>query len=178
MRNQRSLLRSLPLGLLLGAILCMPAMAVNSVAEKYVTSAKLVGKGRLHVFMFKVFDARLYAPEGEFDPTRPFALSLSYLRSIDSASIVDSTIKELRKQRSWDANTIEGWREALAGIIPDVDPETTITGVRTDAGATHFYQGEQMIGEISDPSFTAAFFDIWLGDTTSQPQLRRELLQI
>jgi len=169
---------ALALILALGTALCAPAFAMTSVASKYVNNAELVGESRLHVFLFKVFDARLYATNGEFDATAPFALSLSYLRDIDGSSIVDKTIEEMQRQRDWDAASINGWRQALAEIIPNVNSSTTITGVRTEDAHTHIYRGEELIGRIEDPSFTAAFFDIWLGPSTSEPQLRRELLRI
>ena len=39
-----------------------------------------------------------------------------------------------------------------------------------------FYKDNTEIGRIKDPAFSVAFFNIWLGDKTSAPELRRKLL--
>lgn len=164
------------LTLFIMASLSAPASALEMIAKHYFDNAELVGESRLTVFLFKVFDARLYAPDGAFDPEQPFALSLSYLRKIDSEDIVESTIKEIRAQGAVESTRLDEWERQLEGIIPDVDETTTITGVRNKDAHTLLYKGYEKIGIIKDPKFTSAFFNIWLGESTSRPQLRDELL--
>ena len=40
----------------------------------------LLGEGRLRVLFWEIYDASLYATNGVYDPEKPFALSLTYLR--------------------------------------------------------------------------------------------------
>ena len=64
----------------------------------------------------------------------------------------------------------------MAAIFPDVTAGTCLTGVYDAHGATVFYLSGKMIGHIDDPEFGKRFFAIWLGDKTSQPALRAQLL--
>jgi hypothetical protein len=43
-------------------------------------------------------------------------------------------------------------------------------------GVTIFFRDGAEIGRISDPDFGRAFFNIWLSQRTSAPELRAQLL--
>jgi len=163
---------------LLCLLVAQPLHADPVIAEQHMTEPKLVGKARLKVMFWRVFDAELYAPEGSFRADRPYALSLSYLREIESADIVSKSMAEIKRQGRHDRNQLANWRTKLSQIIPDVDRRTTITGVRDEQERTRFYRNGAPIGEIDDPVFTRAFFDIWLGKDTSEPEFRKKLLRL
>ena len=155
----------------------MPLQAQLSVARNYIDDPQLVGKARLKVMVWNVFDASLYTQSGNYDATAPFALSLRYLRKLDSDKIVAKSMTEIRQQlRGFDPDRIASWETQLTEIIPDVDKGSTITGVRTPDEYTRFYFGDSYIGQIQDAAFTRAFFDIWLGANSSQPKLRDNLI--
>ena len=63
-------------------------------AARLLPSAELVGKGRMTFLGFKVFDAELYAPQGTYSPSAPFALKLTYLRTFKGKQIAESSVKE------------------------------------------------------------------------------------
>jgi hypothetical protein len=44
------------------------------------------------------------------------------------------------------------------------------------SGATQFYFNGQPLGRINEPAFTERFFAIWLGERSSQPDMRVALL--
>lgn len=157
-------------------LIAQSAMAIATPVLQLVPEASLVGEGRLQMMLWDIFDARLYAPHGSYDSEKPFALSLTYLRRIDSEEIVDNSIKELKAQASVDPQTLARWKTELSVIFPDVDKGTTITGVRDAQGLAHFYRGDNLIGQIRDAELSVRFFDIWLGEATSQPVLRKQLL--
>lgn len=162
---------------LLGLCLCLtPAHASLETAERHVSNPEIVGKGRMKVMFWNVFDATLYAEGGHYDADKPFALSLSYLRKLKGRKIVDKTISEIRRQGTSNATSQVQWTKALLNIISDVDASTTITGIRDAEGHTLFYRNGSPIGRIDDPAFTKAFFDIWLGDSSNQPELTRQLI--
>jgi len=152
------------------------AIADIKVAQQHVEDAELVGNARLKVMFWSVFDARLYARGGEFERLEPFALSLSYLRDLKGEQIISKTIEEMTDQKKFDKQELTSWSEQLFGIIKDVDASTTITGVRDERGHTIFYRNGNLAGTIENTRFTEGFFDIWLGENTSEPQLRRDLL--
>jgi len=163
---------------LLSLVISHPLAADPRVASQHMPEPELVGKARLKVMFWRVFDAELYAPEGSFRADRPYALSLSYLREIQSADIVSKSMQEIRSQGQHSRDQLNNWKTQLTQIIPDVDKRTTITGVRDEQEHTRFYRNGAPIGGIDDPLFTRAFFNIWLGENTSEPEVRKKLLKL
>ena len=82
----------------------------------------------------------------------------------------------MRAQKAFSTEELDDWKNQLSGIIPNVDSETTITGIRNTEGATLFYKNGEIIGQIDDTRFTQGFFNIWLGENTSETGLRSQLL--
>lgn len=158
------------------AIFALPTHAsAADYIQAYVPSAKPVGEGRLTVFFWDVYDATLYAPEGDLETDEPFALRLAYLREIPGKKIADRSIEEIRDQGMADEVKLATWHEQMRNIFPDVEEGVTLTGV-SDDGTAHFYFNGKKIGSIKDDEFTTAFFDIWLSKNTSAPSLRKKLL--
>jgi len=154
-----------------------PALAdLASAVRSSVPSAELVGEGRLRILGFRVFDAKLYAPDGEYDPDNAFALELTYLRSFSGDAIANETIKEISRQGYQNSAKLNAWGRTLESLFPDVEPGQSITGVRTASGGTVFYFGNRNIGAINDREFTSRFFSIWLGNNTRNPGLRAQLV--
>lgn len=162
--------------LLISILFSHHAVADISIAQQHIDNAQLVGKARFKVLFWSVFDAELYAEDGEFSQDKPFALSLSYLREIKGSEIVAKSLSEIKSQDSFTGEKLASWKSELDSIIPDVDTSTTITGVQNNNFHTLLYENGTLIGEIKDPEFTRAFFNIWLGEKTSEPKLRSRLL--
>ena len=64
----------------------------------------------------------------------------------------------------------------LIKIFPDVKKGTVLYGVKTIHSTTQFYQNDVFLGEVKDIQFTQRFFNIWLGEKTSEPKMRQTLL--
>lgn len=179
-----STIASSQIPMLLALVFCLysaPALKAEQIPspapiDMYVSSPGLVGEATLKVMLWNIFDAELYASSGDFFPDKPFALALSYRRNFSSQSIIAETIKQIETQRSASSAAIARWRTQLESIIPNVKSGMTITGIRTDDGQTVFYSNDELSGRITDQQFTRLFFNIWLGETTSRPELRRRLL--
>lgn len=144
--------------------------------EKYIQGAQKTGEARLKYLMWNVYDATLYTPNAEYNNTEPFALKLDYLMGLQGKDIADRSIEEIEKQGFNDQDKLNKWAALLDEIFPDVNKGVSITGVRDNKGHTIFYKNNERIGYIDDPEFTKCFFDIWLGDKTSEPVLRQQLL--
>lgn len=153
----------------------MTAQASN-VVNSYIDSAEPVGQGRLTYFIWNVYDATLYASEGEFDETKPFALNLHYLRDIEGQKIADTSAEAIRQLGFEDEMKIAAWHSQMLRIFPDVKKGTELTGVFDPGKPTRFYMGDKEIGRVRDPEFGKWFFDIWLSEKTQKPQLRAKLL--
>ncbi len=152
------------------------ALSDATIAQRHVEDASLIGEARMKVMFWNVFDASLYAGNGEFDRSEPFSLSLAYLRDLKGEKIVSKTIEQMARQKRFEKQELSGWSAQLSTIIDDVDSSTTITGVRDDQGHTIFYRNGEQTGKIANARFTEGFFDIWLGENTSEPRLRKQLL--
>lgn len=164
--------------ILLFAIFLAPVSMAESysVLAKFVPNAEKVGQGRLTYLAWDVYDATLYAPNGEWQNGAPLALKLSYLRDIPGKKIVAHSIAEIRKQDAADEVTLNKWEANMLEIFPDVSKGIEITGIYTNEGHSVFYQNHTKLGEIKNPKFTKAFFNIWLDEETSSPDLRMAIL--
>ncbi len=159
------------------ALLLIPARILASsgdIAE--LRDMDLIGEARMQVLFWDIYDARLLAPQGRLEAGEPFALSLTYLRNLEGEKIAARSIEEMRKQGLDDEAALARWYRSLAEIIPDVGESDEIIGLAAADGATRFYLDGELIGEVQEPEFTRAFFDIWLGEKSSEPRLRDQLL--
>ena len=145
-------------------------------AARYFSNPAKVGQGLLSHLFWDVYTATLIAPNAKWHPDMPFALSVKYLLDIDGADIAERTISEIRDQGYADEPNLSVWQEKLLNILPNVTDGTRLTAVRDKTGHTIFYHDGNWIGEIDDRAFTRRFFDIWLGEKTPRPALRRALL--
>ncbi|WP_421784120.1 chalcone isomerase family protein [Kiloniella litopenaei] len=165
------------LSLVLASHLAMSSPATgNELVAKHVPSAQAVGKGRLSILFWDVYDAVLLAPNGQWNIASPFALSLTYLRDIDGRDIADKSAEEIRNLGLDDEVKLAAWHNQMLNIFPDVKEGTNLTGIYAENGESIFFHKDKEIGRISDPDFGRYFFDIWLNPKTSAPQLRAKLL--
>jgi hypothetical protein len=136
---------------------------------------ELVGAGRLQVLFWDVYDARLYAEGGRYRADQPFALSMHYLHDVTASQIVDSSLDALRTQGIDDAK-LDVWHDRLKSTFRDVSSGDTLTGVYQADGTATLYFNETVLGQFTDPELSHGFFQIWLGEETPEPALRRQLL--
>jgi len=140
---------------------------------------RLLGGGRLRVFGFQVYDARLWAGPGfrvDSFATQALALELSYLRAFEGQAIAERSITEMRRAAPVSDDLADQWLAALRKVLPDVKKGDRIMGVhRPGVGATFWMNGKPL-GEIRDPEFAKRFFGIWLAPGTSEPGLRNALV--
>jgi hypothetical protein len=149
---------------------------VPSYVLAHVPQASLTGQGRMTYLMWDVYDATLYAPAGRYQPNQPYALSLTYLRSLEGRAIADRSVEEMRTQGFSNEIKLAQWHSQMRSIFPDVSAGNTLTGVATREGHTRFYRDGKLIGEIADSQFTETFFNIWLSPKTTAPNLRKALI--
>lgn len=136
------------------------------------------GQGQFRRFGFHVYDAKLWTHTSATNTVAvapPYALQLTYFMNIKAKKIIDASIDEMQRQKKNQA-FLPQWRQALAGVIPTVKKGDTITGVHDDNSAIFYLNGDYL-GEINDNHFANAFFGIWLDEDTSDPTLRKKLLQ-
>ena len=141
--------------------------------------ARLIGKARLAVWGFQIYDARLWVQPGfgAANYTRaPLALELDYLRGFSAADVAERSIKEIRRSVPISDAQASKWKADMLRVIPDVQKGDRILGVyQPGVGASFWFNGKRS-GDVKDAEFARLFFGIWLSPTTSEPQLREALL--
>jgi hypothetical protein len=140
---------------------------------------RLLGGGRLRVFGFQVYDARLWAGPGfrvDSFATQALALELSYLRAFEGQAIAERSITEMRRAAPFSDDLAERWSAALRNVLPDVKKGDRLMGVHTPGVGAAFWMNGKPLGEIRDAEFAKRFFGIWLAPGTSEPGLRNALL--
>ena len=167
-----------------GLALCAAAAAdtqraVPSYLPKYLEQPRAAGHGRLTWYGFHVYDARLLVP-ANFDArdpwAAPFALELTYARSLKGSAIAERSDDEMEKLGAGSAAQRATWLDAMKRVFPDVRAGTRITGVYLGERGARFYVDGALAGAIEDEAFARAFFAIWLDPRTSAPALRTALL--
>jgi hypothetical protein len=154
------------------ASLCLPAATVANESR----DLQKVGEARLKVMLWSIYDSRLYAPQGRYEPgVRPLRLEIEYLRDIRAQDLVTRTAKEWddmgRQHPERDA-----WLERLADMWPDVKANDVLTLELAPSGdATFFHNGSQL-GTLDDADFGQHFVDIWLSPDTTRPKMRLALI--
>ncbi|MCL4677313.1 MAG: chalcone isomerase family protein [Alphaproteobacteria bacterium] len=170
----RNLLRFLTI---LGVVLGLSTQSkASDIIAQHISNAALVGQGRLSIWFFDIYDASLFAPGGLWESKPPYALSISYLRAVSGRHIADTSAEEIRKLGYRNEFRLAVWHGQMRKIFPDVKEKTVLTGIYTAEGKTLFYENDSLIGTIEDPEFGPLFFDIWLSQKTSEPELRASLL--
>jgi Chalcone isomerase-like len=164
-----------------GALL-RPAQARDALPPEIageLPGARLHGSGRLRVFGFQVYDARLWSPAAmgpELWATAPLALELQYLRKLDGQAIAERSLQEMRRQGEIATATAERWLGAMRSLFPDVAAGDRITGVQVPGTGVRIFVNGTLKGEVRDTEFSRWFFGIWLSPRTSEPGMRDALL--
>lgn len=137
---------------------------------------QLQGSGEMRWFGFAIYDAKLWRSGERWRSDAPYALELTYRRSISAEQLVDTSIDEILRLGGRDERQLRQWRTALQGIFPSVREGDTLIGLHEPGrGASFFYNGAPS-GRIADAELAAAFFSIWLDPRTKAPDLRARLL--
>lgn len=141
-----------------------------------LNDVQLVGSARLSVLFWDVYDVQLFTNTGRYDPDQPFLLSIRYLREVAGEDIAERSIAEMKASHSIEELSLAQWTQQLNRLFPDVTKGDEIQGIFDPSeGATFFHNGTHL-GMISDLQLSRLFFDIWLGERTSKPEIRKQLL--
>lgn len=159
-------------------LLCLSSMTAQANWRTAVPDAQVIGQGELSLFGFRIYSARLLGASAQFNPQQPFALELTYHRAISREDLVDASLEQISRQTGTapTPEQLQRWQMEMQKAFVDVEDGQQITGVFLPGRGCQFYVGEQLQHEITDPLFARAFFDIWLGTDTSEPDLRKQLL--
>ncbi len=153
----------------------LTAGVVPSAVSDNMEKAGRVGEARVNILFWDLYDISLYAEESRFVPDKPFALRLKYLRDIKGKVIAEKSVEEMRRQGISEVK-LAGWYVQLEELFPDVQEGTELIAIFEPGKSTRFYQENRYMGQILDADFSHPFSQIWLGEESSLPRIRTELL--
>ena len=137
---------------------------------------KLIGQGTLKVLFFEVYDILLLSDSMPFSWENKFQLEFKYKRDVKKENVIESSIKEIRRQSSFVNRDISTWQEFLEQSIKPVQEGTHATVSWNPEGYITFHYENNDPTIIEDEDFARAFLNIWLGEESSQPKLRSQIL--
>ena len=163
---------------LIGMLLLISSGMQRSYAELpgwVETSPRLVGEARFRLFLFDIYHASLFAPDGIYAGTAPYALKLSYMRDVSRRIIVNASVDEMRRQGVNDEAKLAEWAYWMEQNFPNMQNGDDAVMVALEGGGMALYHNQIKLGETDDPAFVKAFFSIWLADNALKPKLSRQL---
>ena len=90
--------------------------------------------------------------------------------------MINSSLKELKRQQNVTEQNLEEWKTYLEEVIQPLQEGSKAT-IEWNPKGTITFQNEGVKSlTIKDESFARSYINIWLGQETSQPKLRSQLL--
>ena len=162
---------------LLALLILIPTLSWTSEVEhESFQSPRLIGEGTLKVLMWQVYDLRLYTDGTPFSWNNKFMLEFDYSRELKKESVIDASLKEFKLQPNVTDKDIKAWEVYLEQVIQPVQKGNKATVQWVPEGQIIFhYEGSKPI-TIENNKFARSFLNIWLGEKTSRPKLRNQLL--
>ena len=162
---------------LLALLILIPSLSwTNENKQEVFQSPKLIGEGTLKVLMWEVYDLRLFTDGTPFSWSDKFMLEFDYSRELKKESVIDASLKEFKLQPNVTDKDIEAWKVYLEQVIQTVQKGTKASVMWVPEGQIVFdYEGSPT-STIENEDFARAFLNIWLGEKTSRPKLRSQLL--
>ena len=139
-------------------------------------SFTVLGKGTLKVFVWEVYDLTLISEMNSFSWQNRFVLQFDYKRKLKKTDVIKASMKEIRRQSGVTSGDLAKWQKYLAEAIEPVEQGAQAAVEWFPAGKLAFYYKGKAPVIIDDEPFARSFINIWLGQETSEPQLRAALL--
>ncbi len=150
--------------LILAAPATAQAQALPAAISKQVAlPLEKVGEGTYRKFGFAIYQATLWAPGGEYNEDKPYALQLHYARSLSKETMSDAVIDDIKDQDVADAATFQRWQGILRNTLPAVEDGDEIVALSIPGKNSVIYFNGQELIKIREPALSEAFFGIWFG---------------
>lgn len=178
--KRRRLLGAALMAATLAGMTCASAASAGDAADWRVLlpQAQALGGGDMTWFGLRIYRATLWSASRPFDASQPFALQLSYYRSISRERLVNTSIDEIRRLSTAPipAATLKRWEALLNTAFVDVRDGDELTGVYLPGKGMQLYDRQRLLAELNDETLARAFFDIWLNPDSRDQRLRQRLI--
>ena len=143
--------------------------------ERLVPNAELVGKGTFRYFFIDVYDAELYAPDGNYEPDEPHAMRIHYLIHAYKHRIINQTVKEMKKQ-GISQEQIDDWLPEMRRTFIDMRKGWFADFILSPNGTLTLAANGEYKNMITDPELSRAIIGLWIGDDATYINFRARLL--
>ena len=144
--------------------------------QKNIQSFALIGEGTLKVFVWDLYDLKLFSETNSFSWQNKFILEFDYKRELKKDKVIEASLKEMQLQKGISKKQINAWTTHLERGINTVRKGTKAAVEWAPNGQITFHYESKAPVIINDKLFAKSFINIWLGQETSDPELRSALL--
>jgi hypothetical protein len=156
----------------------VPAMAAPAEIVSVIHAAAPYGTGKYAVLFITAYDTELWTDAPAWSMSVPFALTLRYRMGFSADYLVSRTLREMKHvDPSLGDATVASYRKAMAFFAPASSGDE-MTMLYQPGEPVRFFKNGALTGEISEPGFAQDFFGVWLLPETSDPDLRKSLLNL
>jgi hypothetical protein len=164
------------LGLLMA--LCAPVAAAPPEIASVIRAAAPYGAGKYSVLFITAYDAELWTDAPQWTMSAPFALTLRYHMGFSANYLVSRTLKEMKHvDASLGDAEIDNYKRAMAFFQPAASGDE-MTMLYQPGQPVRFFRNGMPTGQVSEAGFPQDFFGVWLSPQTSDPDLRKALLNL
>ena len=145
-----------------------------NILKNYLSKQIVVGKANFKFLFWNMYDAKLITESGDY-PSKKFALILRYNKDFSKKSVVDETINQLEKQKTYNQQELEEVKALLNRAFREIKKNNKFIGIKNNNEAVFYFENEKVL-ETNNTEFINYFFDIWLRKDSQNPEFTRNLL--
>jgi hypothetical protein len=143
-----------------------------------INSVKPLGVATLNKLLWHVYDGEFWSDAKGWKMDSPHALHLKYFADIESEDFVERSLEELQRNPKVDEKMLARFKSELPPLMPSVVEGDSITAAYSPKTGLVFCHNGKQTGVISDAKMAEAFLGIWLGANTTEPEMRKKLLNL
>ncbi|MCG9729893.1 chalcone isomerase family protein [Shewanella sp. Isolate13] len=137
---------------------------------------KEVGRGEMQWWWFSLYRAKLLTLDGNYSQGElPLVLDIEYYQEIPSERLVEATLDQWQ-HLGVSEQSQQKWLAEIKHVWPNVVEGDKLTLSVLDSGVSQFYFNGQPLAKPMPKGFSEDFLAIWLSESTSRPELRKQLI--
>ena len=104
-------------------------------------------------------------------------MELQYFKSFKGQRIAKRSLKEIKQLGIGNPNQHKLWLDWMLANFPDVEKGDLLSGLYLPNEGIIMFVNKKKIAFNNDVAFAKSFFSIWLDQHTTEPELRKDLLE-
>ena len=113
-----------------------------NILNNYFSKQTMVGKANFQFLFWNMYDAKLISESGSY-PSNKFALILKYNKDFSKKSVVDETINQLKKQKTFSEKELKEVNALLNKAFREIKKNNKFIGIKNNDEAIFYFQNEK-----------------------------------